>query len=330
LRAVPKSERVKRWFWQVRSRSSWNVVGDCSVNSDGFAARLDLALKALNLSRAGLASSVGVDKSVVSRWLSGQAVPTGHNLARIGEFLASVRPGFSSIAWERPRAEFESLLRIAPPPVDGAGPAPAAGTAKSLLAYPPALMEAASREAALRGAAYEGFWISTRPALTSSDQWARDSILVRKRDGQLHVRASYAGIDGDGWLFLLAGHLHCILHDHFFGRLVYLILNEVAKPPVDYLEGLMMGIGFGTDRAPTAAPIVLERHARLSDDDALNESQFEALKKQLSTPDAAKVTASLRARLVRDFGPTAAAAGGDLLLRAAPAPVPQSSTPDRK
>jgi len=69
-----------------------------------------LALRVLNFSRGQLAAAVGVDKSLVSRWASGQVVPTDYNLARISEALAKVRPGFNMTLWERPRAEFDAFF----------------------------------------------------------------------------------------------------------------------------------------------------------------------------------------------------------------------------
>jgi tetratricopeptide (TPR) repeat protein/transcriptional regulator with XRE-family HTH domain len=88
------------------------VTQTASSLSDSFAARLSLALKALNVSRARLASAVGVDKSLVSRWLAGQVTPSSHNLARISNVLAQVKPGFNMTLWERPRAEFELFLGL--------------------------------------------------------------------------------------------------------------------------------------------------------------------------------------------------------------------------
>ena len=46
-----------------------------------FARKLGLVLEALNLSRGRLAQTVGVDKSAVSRWVSGVQAPSDHNLA---------------------------------------------------------------------------------------------------------------------------------------------------------------------------------------------------------------------------------------------------------
>jgi len=82
---------------------------------DGFAQRLSLALKAANLSRAQLSVAVGIDKSVVSRWLSGQVQPTNHNLARISAAIAQVHPGFNMTLWTAPRAQFEAAIGLCPP-----------------------------------------------------------------------------------------------------------------------------------------------------------------------------------------------------------------------
>ena len=67
-----------------------------------FADRLKLALKQANVSPGALGAAVGVDKSVVSRWLSGRVRPTQHNLARIAAVLAERLPGFSVLAFEAP------------------------------------------------------------------------------------------------------------------------------------------------------------------------------------------------------------------------------------
>ncbi|MFN3282427.1 MAG: helix-turn-helix domain-containing protein, partial [Tabrizicola sp.] len=76
---------------------------------DDFAGRLNLAMKQANVSPAALASAVGVDKSVVSRWIAGRVRPTQHNLARIAAVLAEALPGFTVLAFEAPAAAFREL-----------------------------------------------------------------------------------------------------------------------------------------------------------------------------------------------------------------------------
>jgi TolB-like protein/Tfp pilus assembly protein PilF len=65
-----------------------------------FSQKLGVVLKAINLSRGRLAQTVGVDKSVVSRWASGVQVPSDHNLSLLTEAVARHRPGFDRRDWE--------------------------------------------------------------------------------------------------------------------------------------------------------------------------------------------------------------------------------------
>jgi TolB-like protein/Flp pilus assembly protein TadD len=65
-----------------------------------FATKLGLLLKAHNLSRARLAQTIGIDKSVVSRWASGIQVPTDHNLSLLTQVIAKLRPGFGRFDWD--------------------------------------------------------------------------------------------------------------------------------------------------------------------------------------------------------------------------------------
>ncbi|MBV8800153.1 MAG: helix-turn-helix domain-containing protein [Alphaproteobacteria bacterium] len=82
------------------------------LEADGFAARLSLALKALNISRSQFSATLGVHKSLVSRWLSGQVMPTSYNLARISAEFAKRQPGFNMTLWTAPRRDFEAVLGL--------------------------------------------------------------------------------------------------------------------------------------------------------------------------------------------------------------------------
>ena len=79
---------------------------------DSFGARLALALNASNMSRSQLSASLNVDKSVISRWLSGQVRPSSHNIARVSTLIAKMRPGFNMTLWTAPRPEFEAALGL--------------------------------------------------------------------------------------------------------------------------------------------------------------------------------------------------------------------------
>lgn len=82
-----------------------------------FAHKLELILKAHNLSRVGLARSIGIDKSVVSRWTSGIQAPTDHNLSLLTHAVAQRLPGFSRFDWDEDLDVFAARLgrRDVPP-----------------------------------------------------------------------------------------------------------------------------------------------------------------------------------------------------------------------
>src|SRR4051794_15314804 len=67
--------------------------------ADDFALKFRLALEALNWSRTRCAQEMGVHKSVVSRWASGDTIPSEHNLTRLTAMLRSVSPRFHAGAW---------------------------------------------------------------------------------------------------------------------------------------------------------------------------------------------------------------------------------------
>lgn len=75
-----------------------------------FSQKLGLLLKAHNLSRARLAQVVGIDKSVVSRWVSGVQAPTDHNLSLLTQVIATHRPGFCRFDWDLDLNIFKARL----------------------------------------------------------------------------------------------------------------------------------------------------------------------------------------------------------------------------
>lgn len=73
-----------------------------------------MALLACNLSRTQLSSMLGVHKSMVSRWLSGEMKPSSYNLARVSTAIARMKPGFNMTLWSAPPEQFEIALNISP------------------------------------------------------------------------------------------------------------------------------------------------------------------------------------------------------------------------
>ena len=69
--------------------------------NDRFAKKLELVLKVLSMSRSRLAADLGVDKSVVGRWVSGAVQPSAHNLSLLSGLIAQHIPGFTTLDWDR-------------------------------------------------------------------------------------------------------------------------------------------------------------------------------------------------------------------------------------
>src|SRR5262245_37812695 len=80
------------------------------MTAGDFAQKLGVVLKATNLSRGRLAQTVGVDKSVVSRWASGVQVPSDHNLSLLTEAIARHRAGFERRDWDLDATRFADRL----------------------------------------------------------------------------------------------------------------------------------------------------------------------------------------------------------------------------
>ena len=75
--------------------------GRAQTISEAFSRKIGLVLKALSTTRGQLASDLGVDKSVVGKWLTGAATPSAYNMSRLSQLIARSSPGFSNLDWER-------------------------------------------------------------------------------------------------------------------------------------------------------------------------------------------------------------------------------------
>jgi len=278
--------------------------------------RLRTALKAVNLSPAALGAAVGVDKSVVSRWLAGRVVPNGHNLARVAAEIARHRPGFSVLSFEAPEAEFRSALglgghqgaeAVAPPPPDGADP-------RQSLAIPFRLLDSARNETARRGIEYFGHYAMHYMSFGTPGKVARMTLMLRPRDGLIEARYGAREFEFRGWALLLLNRLYIMFAEERFEAMAYIVTNAGQQPRARTISGILMGPSEGM-LTPTAAPVVLTREADVTGDVAADDDAYLARKDfdPICADDA--VPAALRRALSRDCGPRAFAEGGDLLLR---------------
>jgi len=281
--------------------------------SDTFSARLALTLKALSLSRGRLAADLGVAKSVVGRWVTGAAVPSGHNLSRLTGLIAQRVEGFNALDWDRGLADFAQRLG-ADPGVIGSAFGPQGALAAAGLPLP--LLDQIKATTAMRGAAYEGFFRSTRPFVLNPGRFLHDYGLLRVDEhGLLSVRMGAGGQQVEGWMFPMQNQLFCVACDLTSGAMVFGIFNGVPAPKAQVVDGVILGSALDTARTPTASIMMFERIGDLSGDREADDARFAELAASHPVAPEGSVDDKVRAHLNPDVGPKAHADGGGLLLQ---------------
>lgn len=79
---------------------------------DDFRQKLALIVDLAGVSRSGLAREIGIDKSVVSRWVSGSTRPSAASLDLLTAKLAGRVAGLRRSDWEQPLAAFAAKFRV--------------------------------------------------------------------------------------------------------------------------------------------------------------------------------------------------------------------------
>lgn len=276
-----------------------------------FAARLHLVLSAVAMSRAKLASVLGVDKSLVGRWASGAVKPSDHNLSRITALVAERFPGFTALDWERDLGDFAKQLGIDPSVARLDQPLPA------VQGLPLQFIDLARRNTEQRGAAYEGFWRTSRSSVLMPHLIFQDHGMIRiNANGLLEVRMGGAGLFFHGWIMLAEGNLFVIIHDSTGQTPLFLIFRGVQLPRAEVMEGILLMAALNAGRTPAAVPILMERIGDLSGDRAEDDAKCDALIARQPSVSIDEIPAANRAYLMRDIGPSTAEKGGDLFLLA--------------
>jgi transcriptional regulator with XRE-family HTH domain len=262
--------------------------GNSAVRDTGnFAAKLELALKALNMSRGRLASEARIDKSLVSRWLRGVSAPRGHNLEAVTALMAANVAGFNQLSWELP---VEAFARLFEPK---AGEAPSAGVAW----VTPADLLMAER----RAGAYEGFWRVTHPSLTRPGVLLHQYVRIRREaDGLMHMNVVYARSGWNGPLIAVGDQLYGVTREPLDGTFAFFVFHAVIMPMAEVLDGLVLVPALAQLRPISACPYYMERIGELSGDREADDATLEALRADLREAD---VPDDLKRHLLRDTGP---------------------------
>ncbi len=274
-----------------------------------FPGKLETVMKALSFSRGRLAADLGVDKSVIARWATGAVSPSEHNLAALTALIAGRKPGFSMLDWDR---SAEALMAM----FGGESLAGPVQASQGLDLLNP-LLEQARLTTARRGAAYEGFWRSTRPSVMMEGRFFHDHGMIRREaDGLLRFQVGGSGLLFQGWVLPAEGQLFVILYDTVGLTPIFLTFNGVPLQKASLLDGIVMAAALNAARTPSAYPIILERIGDLTGDVEKDDARcLELLAMDPLAPEGS-IPEHIHKHLIRDIGPAAAAAGGDLFLLA--------------
>ncbi|PWE16924.1 hypothetical protein DDZ18_09425 [Marinicauda salina] len=237
---------------------------------DRLSDKLALVLKALVMSRTGLAAALNVDKSLVGRWVSGAVHPSEHNLALLTRFIAERIEGFTLVDWERDPASFAELLGVEPP-----AEAKASGVPGDWL--PESIYEESVLNTRQRGSAYEGFWKSTRASHDLPGRFVHDISMIECRGrSRLHFRAGVEGVRYEGRCLLLGHQIFASAADADHGSMFFALFNGVARQRAEVLDGMSMTTLRDAGASPACSVVVMERIGDLTDDAEADRARFEA------------------------------------------------------
>ncbi len=275
-----------------------------------FTARLQLILKALSLTRGRLAAELGVDKSLVGRWVSGTVKPSALNLERLTAFVAKRQPGFNLLDWDRDLDVLAEKFGVAPP-----GP-PTAETLPIDGLLPDVMVRESAVTTQLRGWAYEGFWRTTRASAEVPGSFFHDYVMFRRNgESMLEIRMGVFALRLQGWAIMLQNKIFAISTEPNTGTFSFSILSGVARQRADVLDGISLACLRDAGGTPIAFAVLMERLGMLSGDRAADDVRFEEIcQSAASVATADEVPPRVQKHLMRNAGADALAAGGAPIL----------------
>jgi hypothetical protein len=246
---------------------------DARDNSGDFAENLTLVMSRLNLSRVELAHRVGVDKSVVRRWVLGDTRPSDINLSMLTELASARIDGFTRDCWFKSPDELTGMLARDSLAMNG--------TAAIEVMFPhfgPKRRE--SLEPGLQR--YGGLWVMVCVVAGPDGSHALfcSGGMITDHAGQLWLYSSDGASGmrtGNGPAFVSEDKLWILL-DEQGGRndLCAILLNGSAGQEAAILDGLYMVRSFMSG-TPVAGRIRLFRLADLPGDRQKAEKLYRAI-----------------------------------------------------
>lgn len=210
----------------------------------GFVSRLAQFMATANLSRAALAREIGVNKTVISRWLSGANHPSSHNLMHLTRLARQTYPDLTMAHWTGampPSAD--------PPPPD------------ALITTGLALSGLRTPVAPGLSAVHEGLWGGFLQL--SENGWIRPFVCCFRPDGAgLRAAATDGTYTGEGPVVLTPSWIQILLEvGTTEPRLWSIVLNAAAERTTAVTTGLVLAGQPGVELASAvvAMPVILLR-----------------------------------------------------------------------
>jgi transcriptional regulator with XRE-family HTH domain len=281
-----------------------------TASSPPFSEKLGFLLKALSMSGSQLAADLGVDKSVVRRWLAGAVEPSAHSLTRLTALVAGRVSGFTTLDWDGDLDALAAVLGVD----QRSGPDGRSRPAPTGLPIP--LFDEILATTARRGGAYEGFFRTTRPYASKPGRFLHDHIMIRMdENGLLRFDMVSGGVSVQGWALPMQHQVSVIGAEMTSGALVFGMFNGVPTVKVGVIDGLILSYALDAGRTPTASAMILERIGEITKDIDADCRRLADLGETDPIAPIGSVPDDLAAHLVRDIGPSQLALGGDWLLR---------------
>ena len=231
--------------------------------SNAFAQKLDLVLKVLSISRGRLAADLGVNKSVIARWISGANEPTVHNLAALTSLVARRHAAFTLLDWDR---DVTALAAMFGASVPASPETPRPEPSDFLLASRLQSGVEVERE----GGAYPGVYVAFRQSFKNSGRVVPDLVVIHRQANQLFFAIYDPVFTHQGEVFILRHQLFLFGQDgERADGLTLHVLNGVVGRKAVRLDGLLLSVASDRQRTPTSAVVVLQRVADLDGSGAL-------------------------------------------------------------
>lgn len=225
-----------------------------------FSAKLALVLKVLSISRGRLSAELGVDKSVVSRWLGGLYTPSGENLSQLTRYVASRIPGFTGLDWERSLEDLQNRMTGA----EAAQPVLAAADAALSATTVPHARTQSVIEVQREGNAYPGLYAQFRVAFRNSGEMLAELMIIWREGDRLCFRSFDPSFSHTGEILIVRHQLFFIGEDDARADgLNFLVANGVPGQKAYRIDNIALSVAGDRHRTPGACPGVMQRIADL-------------------------------------------------------------------